>query len=161
MQGPSWLHRGIWPLHIQEIVGHIVLAAIPLSISATAPCPASRLPAPHPSARYDLTTSLSRTSLPTEIDPSRLRICAVVDTTNPESNQVSLEYPPSQYSNLVTPSRTLRLAALAISGADQEPAGSEWSRKKNRSRIGGCNVEGRGRGYGSAYGGRGGRGIIP
>lgn len=54
------------PLHNQEIVGHIVLAAIPLSISATAPCPASRTPGPH----RVLATTLPRPS-PARVSPQR------------------------------------------------------------------------------------------
>lgn len=116
----------------------VVLAAFPLSIFATAPCPSSRTPGPprvlattstRPSPAKSLPTEETGhcTSCPLRSRPSAvacpLRICAAVNTTNPDFIRCHWESlrtnssASSQYSTFLTPPRTRSHAASSISGS--------------------------------------------
>lgn len=61
LQGPSWLHRGIWPLHTQAPRRLGSLSSFDLCNGAMSLFQNSR---PTSSARYDVNTSLSRSISP-------------------------------------------------------------------------------------------------
>lgn len=96
LQGPSWLHRGIWSLHPQGPRSLGSHSPFDLCNGAMSLFQNSR---PTSSPRYDGNTSLSRSMSPHKRDwaqhimsaqtqtvrrRSRLRICAAVNTTNPD-----------------------------------------------------------------------------
>lgn len=128
------------------------MAAIPLWISATARCPSSRTPGPprvlattltRPSPAQCLPTKETghRTPGPPRPRPSavarRLRICAVVNTTNPDSIKCHCQYlrinnpASSLHSTLVTPHRTRRQSASSISGSATGVCGMRDLQGKN------------------------------